>query len=848
MTDGELLSPAGARWADRARNIRALVARIQPAGPRPSEVDGDAHRLAVVHALWSHLHGYTVGQVIDDYRAWSGVFEAEPPDQATVERWIEWWRRSGLEEPWHAHRLEVAWQVAAVVCAWTGRTIVPADDLPSDLANVWRRAEMAMSCTLDYDELAAQVEERDPDLARRAQSTRGDPYLAHLAGPRCMWELTASVTPEDGDAILRALERDLLLIELTGLRDLDELDVELIEVAGAARRLADVPYITRSAWAEPGDGLPGHIRDRIVTGGARFYRYGTGDVLCGAVYAEDADAEARLRRFCRAPHGLAISGVGTDRLIIELVLPLHEGDDEPAFGPFSFSLAYIDDRVDLVRLWTQRGMRLEVFGEVEGRVRCLDTGSVPITPEVASQLRAALVPWAGSVCDPEARLQERLAHRADDEPVRFDASEMARFEILWDLSHHAGREHLTGEERAHLQGAVRAYLATASEQRPQTDRLAQARADLFSALRPRVPVPRRRATELLADGVLSAPSRWILYVDLREGALDLVVGGRGPAGELVYERRTAPVTGDAVGLLDAHEEAMHGGSWAEKERTLQALAGWWETVTADLVAALSRRGVTDVVLCPGHGLEAIPMHISPAWSETFVLGYAASLALIDHPIDDLLGVGIDIHPGDVSLRPLPQVEAELRVVAAAHGGEVVTGASLLSPRHRLVHYAGHGGGGSALDSRALETADGPVTVAEILSSADYLGVDVVTLSACSTGAFRQNSDAPLELPGIDHALIAVGASSVVSTMWDVHDTAAALFMSVFHLSLAEGRPTAVCFALARDAVRRGPDGVDEAMDAALRRHWPSWRGDVVGDGIPGLVVHWGAFRMAGRYW
>ena len=71
---------------------------------------------------------------------------------------------------------------------------------------------------------------------------------------------------------------------------------------------------------------------------------------------------------------------------------------------------------------------------------------------------------------------------------------------------------------------------------------------------------------------------------------------------------------------------------------------------------------------------------------------------------------------------------------------------------------------------------------------DLTGVQLVTLSACDTERGKVIRGEGVE--GFSRALLAAGAASAVTTMWDVADRASAEFMKQFYFALAQGQSEA----------------------------------------------------------
>jgi len=112
------------------------------------------------------------------------------------------------------------------------------------------------------------------------------------------------------------------------------------------------------------------------------------------------------------------------------------------------------------------------------------------------------------------------------------------------------------------------------------------------------------------------------------------------------------------------------------------------------------------------------------------------------------------------------------------------------------------------------------------------GVQLVTLSACDTERGKVIRGEGVE--GFSRALLAAGASSAVTTMWEVGDRSSAEFMKRFYGFLAGGESTAAALRHAKLEFLRSPLAWSEPR---------SWAGYVLnGDGTERLprVIPWAA--------
>ena len=127
-----------------------------------------------------------------------------------------------------------------------------------------------------------------------------------------------------------------------------------------------------------------------------------------------------------------------------------------------------------------------------------------------------------------------------------------------------------------------------------------------------------------------------------------------------------------------------------------------------------------------------------------------------------------------------------RVDRAATPDALLAGAA---EGYAVLHVAAHARIDPTAPARsAILLAPGPENPAGILRLADVesraLPFRLVVLSACSTGGGREDRGEGLRGPA--RAFLSAGSRSVVATLWDVEDRAAARQMRVFYAELASG--------------------------------------------------------------
>ena len=170
------------------------------------------------------------------------------------------------------------------------------------------------------------------------------------------------------------------------------------------------------------------------------------------------------------------------------------------------------------------------------------------------------------------------------------------------------------------------------------------------------------------------------------------------------------------------------------------------------------------------------------------------------------------------LPPLPYSEEEVRNAARRLGGEKLifkeaeateaNARRALQGGYPVVHFATHGflDPGSIGRSGLVLTPDPPNGDDGLLQARELfdlrIDTDLVVLSGCSTGVGRiLGGEGALGLP---HSLFQAGVPSIVLSLWDVRDRAAAVFMDRFYAGIADGLTLAEAMRTAKlDLLRSG---------------------------------------------
>jgi CHAT domain-containing protein/Flp pilus assembly protein TadD len=230
--------------------------------------------------------------------------------------------------------------------------------------------------------------------------------------------------------------------------------------------------------------------------------------------------------------------------------------------------------------------------------------------------------------------------------------------------------------------------------------------------------------------------------------------------------------------------------WAER------LHGW---LIAPIEAEMARAKTTLVVpfgalyYLPFHALSAPdasgrPVHVL----EKHRLGYVSSTTFFkmmepqrELPVRALLGFA---NPDGTLVRAreeLKRITSESFPEARVLYGQEATSERYfeLAGGYDILHFAAHGVlSGNPLASH-LKLAGGPLTVDELLRRGNLQGkTGLVVLSACET-ALEHGNSAGDELISLASAFGAVGAPSIVASLWQVDDEATSELMAHFYAQL-----------------------------------------------------------------
>lgn len=306
---------------------------------------------------------------------------------------------------------------------------------------------------------------------------------------------------------------------------------------------------------------------------------------------------------------------------------------------------------------------------------------------------------------------------------------------------------------------------------------------------------------------------------IRDYPLLLTVGNDGSVDAVGVDAEEAQALEDTLDtFLRSHRQLVTPPVWRDLRPSLATL---WNAFMRRVVDAASRKGSDRVVLIPTGLLALLPLHaaldasragdtyaldvlqISYASSATILqacrqggptrtataltVGNPNSAMLHGQPLGDIVMAGWEATEIARIIRQDGLAEECVELL-----GDEVQLSTLCKqlPDVPLAHFACHGYFDLArpLNSRLLVSGTEDLTVSQILALTSFSNHPVIILSACGSGI--SGITAGGDALGLPAAFLALGAESVVASLFPVDDVACALLMQHVYEVLADGFPLA----------------------------------------------------------
>ena len=256
-----------------------------------------------------------------------------------------------------------------------------------------------------------------------------------------------------------------------------------------------------------------------------------------------------------------------------------------------------------------------------------------------------------------------------------------------------------------------------------------------------------------------------------------------------------------------------GAAYAQKfERPMvQATQSHLESLYSELVAPLQGHlNVKHLIFVPHGALHFLPFHVlrnaDGYLCDSYTVSYAPSATVFalcqeknDNDLRNSLVLGIPDERAPEILAEVKSVASLLPFPELFLGGDATT--EVLRQRgstSKLLHIATHGS--YRQDNpmfSGIRMGDGYLNLYDLYQM--RLPSRLVTLSGCATGMnFVSAGD---ELLGLQRGLFCAGASSLLLSLWDVHDQSTARLMEAFYKNYIAGQDLAAALQAAMQRIR-----------------------------------------------
>ena len=351
-------------------------------------------------------------------------------------------------------------------------------------------------------------------------------------------------------------------------------------------------------------------------------------------------------------------------------------------------------------------------------------------------------------------------------------------------------------------------------------------------------------------------------VDTSQGGFSLLVALQGDS----FNGRSSGRMGGLIPSYELARAAARDGVDTVVRELIDGAARATHRLTgsaiADALSQIGARANDRVVVILPPALAMAPLGASsadgePSLIERYEIRYAPTLAAAlaadtraREQREDDRAMAL-INGGEVDADLLPAAQFEQQHLAAWSGGEFTLVSGFEGRPQELLtqlggadvwHFVGHG----VWDSAAPERSGLQVSYSQLLTVADIRGLSgqarprLVFLSACETGLIGYNGDVN-QYVGIQPALLQMGATGVVGSLWPVNDVATALLSAKFYDAWAEGRSPTAALRAAQLWLRDV-----RARDAAAYVRQQIADGRVSADSTTAILAHLAAYAPHDR--
>lgn len=592
-----------------------------------------------------------------------------------------------------------------------------------------------------------------------------------------------------------------------------------------ASRQLFISQSVKGGWPGPGrNDVPVWVRDQVMTIGARASYATVGFVPGWFIVAESADDLNALRRWPYDAHNSFVLGVDESGILmlgIELTLPSTEETTQMWWR-------YPLEGLPLFWLKTMVAVgiiRLDIYRiDSDSRLEYVNSFGCRLPEELTAWLRTHLMkhepPQDELLLVAPMTYQQKLDAMAQVEQHAFESLNLS----------------VRADPDSELGIAFHEYLEIVDATTAATFRGYPADTQAYESAR-----------EKLRLAIGAHAKRSIAPIDLEHlgkgrayAQFHLVQDG---ANSLIADVAYVDLSGEVRAETYEFSGTLHN-SWS-LERQSQALAEGFSELK-ELLAL----GISKIIVNPHSVTYNMPYHealLRLGFSEVSYSHRAATLQL--RHAAKTSGALITGFAGE-GTRHIQAVDTELEFIKQLYEN--------LAPNSQLrgarlpgvVHLCGHGTSGSRSYEVGLELEPDspPLSAAQILLDVDASRVDLVYLSACSTGRGSYSHLQLVDTVPLDVAFIEKGARTVLSTSAPVNDNVACFFACMFHYAVLQEANIWDAYQFARTATQnRDVPATHPNLRGMLTEIWPTWQSDMA-NSAASFSNDWQLFRLSGRYW
>jgi hypothetical protein len=515
--------------------------------------------------------------------------------------------------------------------------------------------------------------------------------------------------------------------------------------------------------------------------------------------------------------------------------------------------------------------------------RLLDYRALHLSTDLSETLtRAVAASLRDLTGDDPFNFPNTFRRNLEDEPEPLDrvlATEMARggflvseFDLRFGPAVKTPDRVMTRYRRARsrllgLRSAEAAVAAVTSDAPLPSEEVRAAQRDMIDLHR-KLQIARKDPLGALAR-VLGDSNRALVLLRVDRGIVFADWACARPRDDTELDESSSTLLTESLELGSVRPLIDASNAWFES-KTPASLAKVLDVIAEEIMVPLwmSLGEEKDLLLSPSWFLGLLPLHAAPIHGKRRAVDLFRSITYV--PSGLLLDRVIELGPVRVhdclagtSTQPVSGATEELATLeilfASRSLSDITPEEVLRKPSPSIVHLAAHGyarvgGWSSGIQLSGESPAASYLSLARLLQEGNYSSTGVANIAACESGLELRYELLPDEYLSIDNALLACGARSVISSLWELSGSVSVAFSACFYVNVADGAQVKEAYRAAVSAVRSFGEADPPARVAGLLdRISPRWREKLqLEEERLGVGMHdpyfWACFKCSGWSW